>query len=443
MSLTETLHLSTFPEELLERILFYCVVAPSSQQSRPSWHRATESSLAPGQVRGRLALLLVSKTFLRISTPLFYHTVNLVSANQLHRLLCDALRPNSFLASHIRRLVLSGIWADAGELLRLCNVNLKMLDITLDTTQLSPGVHGHIRDLDAEEFCEGLKEVTSLTHIVIRKPNNVYLTQPKPRYVLSEVAKAMYTWDDLEHADVTFRLSDDSGSVMANSALLPTTRVPQLQQGPITALTHSLSTRPKLHTLSTLLPSVWNETILRVSTNPSLQRIILGDGTGGGREQSHSRGVTWSGKDFYAAPVCATLSNGPVVEGNHGIASTGLFLLQAKKHARLTDLIRVGTSITRTRAQTMGTMGIPMSSSPTPAPPSPPPCPRSNLPNAPHYYARSQSVLPTVESSQSSRTRYQRPQVRNTKRTFQPTESLEGHASASPGPSSNRRIPAS
>jgi hypothetical protein len=75
-----------------------------------------------------------------------------------------------------------------------------MLDITLDMTPLAPGVmaNGNVRDLDAEDFCEGIKYIThSLTHLALRKPNNVYLTQPKPKYVLGEIAKAMRKWDNL------------------------------------------------------------------------------------------------------------------------------------------------------------------------------------------------------------------------------------------------------
>jgi len=118
-----------------------------------------------------------------------------------------------------------------------------------------------------------------------------------------------------------------------------------VHQAPVTALTLALSTRPRLHTFCTLLPSVWNQTILRVSNNPALERIILGDGSIGMRDQVHARGVTWSGKDFYAAPVSATMPTGPLFETTPGIAGTSLFLLQARKHARLSELIRAGTYV--------------------------------------------------------------------------------------------------
>ncbi|CAA7257500.1 unnamed protein product [Cyclocybe aegerita] len=367
-----SLQLSAFPEELLEKILSHLVVAPLSSPPRPSWHRPNTPSTGPSApIRGRLAVLLVSKAFCRISTPLFYHTIHLVSASQLHGLLSSALRPNPCLAAHIRRVVLSGVWAEGGELLELCGPGLRMLDIALDITQLCPATQGIVRDLDAEDFCEGLKEIKGLTHLVVRKPNNVYLTQPKPRYVLAELAKAVNVWDWLEYADLAFRLSDDSNTanllVHAAQPLPPS----QLQAGPMTALVQSLSTRPKLHTFCTLLPSVWNETILRVSTNPSLERIILGDGMGPGRDPvAHTRGTVCSGRDFYAAPVSSCsptpLSTAPLFESSPtysgpgtGILGTGLFFMQAKKHIRLSELIRAGTSIIRTRAQTLGTSMMP------------------------------------------------------------------------------------
>ncbi|KAF9479120.1 hypothetical protein BDN70DRAFT_932791 [Pholiota conissans] len=361
-----SLDLSSFPEELLERILEQCVISPFSQAPRPSWHRPSSPSSDVVPVRGRVSLLLVSKTFLRICTPLFYNTIHITSANQVRQLLSNALRPNPSLARSIRRLILPGVWAEAAELLQMCSANLKTLDLTLDVPQLSLAVQGNMRDLDAEEFCEALKDVKALTHIVIRKPGNVYLTQPKPRYVLFEVAKAMNGWNDLEHATLSFRLSDDSGATTARYTA--NAQASQAQQGPITALTQALSTRPKLHTLSTILPSVWNESILRISVNPSLERIVLADGVGGGREPSFehtsspaSKGdAQCSARDLYAAPVAATMPPGPPLEGNHGIHSTGLFFVQAKKHPRLCELIRAGTSIIRTRAQTMAGARVPL-----------------------------------------------------------------------------------
>ena len=182
-----------FPEELLERILALCVIAPLVRAARPQWHQRPTSDSG----RGRLASLLVCKKFFRISTPLFYHTIHVTSPTQLHRLLSGAMRPNLYLSTYVHRLLFAGVWADGGELIAMCSNSIKMLDITLDMTQLV-NANRDVRDLDAEDFCEGLKHITqSLTHLVVRKPNNVYLTQTKPKYVLGEIAKAMRNWDNL------------------------------------------------------------------------------------------------------------------------------------------------------------------------------------------------------------------------------------------------------
>ncbi|KAF8154526.1 hypothetical protein B0H34DRAFT_526740 [Crassisporium funariophilum] len=447
-----TLKLTTFPEELLERILEECVVASTTQASRPSWHQANNSTTL---IRGRLAPLLVCRLFFRICTPLFYHTVHITSPGQLHSLLSGTLRPNPYLAAHIRRLIFAGAWAQGGELLRLCRHGLKTLDLTLDAPQLAPSVHGNVRDLDAEEFCEGLKAISrSVTHIVLRKSNNVYLTQAKPRFVLMEVAKAIQYWDQLEIADIAFRLSDDSGSLSIHPGLPLPARASPARPGPITALTHSLSTRPKLHTFTTVLPSLWNETILRISANPALERIIMVDGSGAnahreampnlmyghgqshqGHGHGHSRGTSLGGKDLYPSYGGGVSPMAPL-EGGHGIMGTGIFFMQAKKHARLSELIRAGTSIMRSRAHTMG---VPPPSSPysyhNQAMHGAPPPQASSAPAQRAIYPRSQSMIPTsgmssvYDSSPASPT--------------SPTSSRHGHHNQkhAAGQSPSRRYP--
>ncbi|TFK36303.1 hypothetical protein BDQ12DRAFT_256591 [Crucibulum laeve] len=338
-------NLASFPEELLERILALCVIAPLSPPARPSWHLSSptsSSSAAPSSPhqrsnspRGRLAPLLVCKSFLRIATPLFYNTVHISSRTQLRCLLKHSLRPNPMLATYIRRVVLTGVWAEAGELLRMCRRSLRMLDLTLDTEPvlMQPGEE----DNDAKVFCASLKHIRP-TQLALRKPANVYLTQAKPKYVIWELSSAMRGWYELESADIAFRLSDDNSVPSLSSSppsLSPVSRsspAKQTHPGPITFLTHTLSTLPYLRTFITILPSVWNETILRVSENPSLERIVLGEGN------------SYSSSNASA---------------NQGILGTGLFLSQARKHSRLVELIRAGTPIIRSRAHTMGTVGMP------------------------------------------------------------------------------------
>ena len=84
------------------------------------------------------------------------------------------------------------------------------------------------------------------------------------------------------------------------------------------------SQRLRLHTFSTYLPSLWNAAILCVSHNPALQRIVLGDG----REPM----------DPYTYLGGAGEAGSPAA-----IVGTGIFLMEARKHARLGELIRAGT----------------------------------------------------------------------------------------------------
>lgn len=94
---------------------------------------------------------------------------------------------------------------------------------------------------------------------------------------------------------------------MAYSPASPSTYTPTCG-GPISLLTSALAKAPSLHTFTTHAPSLWNETILCVSQNSSLQKIILGD-------------------------------------QRTGLSISGLFMNEAKKHSRLTELIKAGTYV--------------------------------------------------------------------------------------------------
>ncbi|PPQ69646.1 hypothetical protein CVT24_001219 [Panaeolus cyanescens] len=377
------LQLANFPEEILEQILAPCVIAPLALTSRPTWHKSSTkgSGLA---TRSRLAPLLVSKSFHRISTPLFLETLHIISPTQLHRLLSTLLSSTPCLAHHIRHLIFAGVWAEGGELLRLCGHALKYLHITLDIT---PGfgthpalpLHATFRDLDAEEFCDGLQYLSGLLHLVITKPNNVYLTHFKPKYVLAEISRSLVGWTNLESANIGFRLSDDTAITHTDSSTATASHDPAFDPHlfPIRALSHSLSIHPRLKSLYTVLPSVWSETILRISNNPSLQRIVLSDtchvfsshpnpypnpnpnsnvsslyrlhNYTANAPLLHQHDQRWSTKDLYASPVGACIqpinnTAGPsLYEPATGILWTGLFFSQARKHPRLSELIRAGT----------------------------------------------------------------------------------------------------
>jgi len=223
----------------------------------------------------------------------------------------------------VRHIVLVGVGHEFGQVRQICN-GVKFLDVTLDaatSNDVGP---------DADEFCAALDQLRDVRHLVVRKPSNVYVSQAKTRYVITRLAEAVHNWQDLEIAQIAFRLSDDS------MASLPVSLSPA-QLGPISSLTHALRTRPSLHTFSTQLPSVWNNAILSVSQNEALERIVLGDG--------HE-------------PTSPHLGRGGYGTGRNMVPGTGLFLTEARKHPRLAELIRAGTPIIRSRAHTMGTVSI-------------------------------------------------------------------------------------
>ena len=195
--------LDTFPEELLESILSHVIFSKSPIS------------------RIRSPLRLVSKQFHRISTPLYFNTIHLRTQVQLQRLLVFALRSNPSLASHIRKVIIEGTWTEAAVLFLLCSQfgALRILDITLDPDASPPpkefvksffsqmgvatdNLHVNMKmkgssSSDAEDFCKHLHGLTSVTHLTVRKPKDVFLTQPKTRFVLSQLAKAIKAWKDL------------------------------------------------------------------------------------------------------------------------------------------------------------------------------------------------------------------------------------------------------
>lgn len=72
-------------------------------------------------------------------------------------------------------------------------------------------------------------------------------------------------------------------------------------------LAHALSNAPKLCILRAQMPAVWNTLLLTISLNSALKNITL------------------------------------YVEGAEGIMHTSLYMMEARKHARLSELIKAGT----------------------------------------------------------------------------------------------------
>ncbi|TBU55498.1 hypothetical protein BD310DRAFT_908283 [Dichomitus squalens] len=276
--------LADVPEEILERILALILVQ-SPEPSRASWH---PYQTPPSTLPNVISPLLVCRAWLRIATPVHYRHPVLRTPRHVE-LLLRALRYTPSLAPCIRSLHLHATSPALRDLIPLCS-NLDTLDVTVDnadstltvTTGVIPAADAPSRDRGVVQFCEAFAKTRRVRHLVIRK--NAYLTQPNAIYIFEQLAKAMTRWHKLETVNVAFRLSPSPAA---------------------SALTKALATLPRLHTLSTMLPAVWNTTLLDIAQNPALRRIVL--------------------------------DPAPELAGAH------LFLAEAKRHPRLVQLIHAGS----------------------------------------------------------------------------------------------------
>jgi len=183
-----TTSLASFPEELLERILALSLSPPPLILHRPSWHfHHTTSHTHKNPLF--TAPLLVSKSWLRIATPLIYNSLHIHSPAHA-ALLARTFTANPALASSSRRLVVSGVWPELAPVARACSA-LEILDITLDAS-CSLEIHAL---LETKTFCDSLSSL-DITHLVVRKAN-VYLSQPKPRHIIAGLARAIPRWSRL------------------------------------------------------------------------------------------------------------------------------------------------------------------------------------------------------------------------------------------------------
>ena len=92
----------------------------------------------------------------------------------------------------------------------------------------------------------------------------------------------------------------------------------------------ALTTAPNLKTVRAQLPALWNDTLLIISQNPSLQ--------------------------------CISLSPDKELVGSH------LFLMEAKKHDRLMELIEAGTPVMRNKSHSSSSPPSPILTGISPGP---------------------------------------------------------------------------
>lgn len=187
------------PEELTEQILSLCVTASfEPPPPRPIWlapaksrpQSVSKQDRRCSAIRTRLAPLLVSKTFHRISTPHYCSTVRITSPEQAAAFL-RALQ-TQHIAPYVRRFLSSSILPTLGAVLQHCK-NINYIDISLDSgSSSSIGV-----DSVTEEFCNALDTLECVKHISLRKASNTYLTLPRVRYTLTRLAVTVEKWTSL------------------------------------------------------------------------------------------------------------------------------------------------------------------------------------------------------------------------------------------------------
>ncbi|KAH9831998.1 uncharacterized protein C8Q71DRAFT_276314 [Rhodofomes roseus] len=280
------LTLSNMPEELQERILAFAVTPDMpSPVHRPSWHTAITGARRP-TVAPRVAPLLVSRTWLRIVTPIFYRHIVLRSDRQA-AMLAHSLRCNPELGRWVRSIRVEGTYQMLPDVVQFCPA-LEEFDLTVDNGSSSPPAQGarsqRPPSIDAAivRFCASFACMRRLRHLVIRK--NAYLTLPGPTHIFEQLGKAIGTWKYLESVHIAFRFSPSPASA---------------------SFATSLASAPRLRRVSAQLPTVWNTALLEISQNPSLERIHIG----------------------------------PRAE----LFASQLFITEARKHPRLMELIVAGT----------------------------------------------------------------------------------------------------
>ena len=188
--------IARFPEEILHRILSYSVSVPPAPLLRPSWHVRQKSCN-----RSRTATLLVCKSWLRIATPLFYTHILLQSEEQA-ALLSHTVTANPILARYARSLKVMGVWGVLRDVIKLCS-SVESLDLTLDAPRIVD------TDCRMQEIGKALSdlELLDIRHFVLRKLPNAYITQQKPRFVISHLSLLVPKWQRLVSAlsSVVFR----------------------------------------------------------------------------------------------------------------------------------------------------------------------------------------------------------------------------------------------
>jgi hypothetical protein len=133
-----------------------------------------------------MAILLVSKAWLRIATPSVYHTVHLRSKSTANPLECT-LADNPA----VRHLVLSLVYPEFAPVIRACRA-VNVVEITLDNSATTEE-HAIV---DTTSICQALATLSRVRKLIVHK-SHVYLSQLKPRHIIAGIATAIDSWQHL------------------------------------------------------------------------------------------------------------------------------------------------------------------------------------------------------------------------------------------------------
>lgn len=257
---------SSIPEEIVERILslvFTHHLPPAAP--RPAWLQYPSTPHTVGIPRPppskshhpRLSPLLVSRTWLRIATPLYYRNLSLHTPNQATSL-AALLSSNPHLAKCIRSLSLHATFPSFQLISSLCP-NIDELHLTVDNGAKPPTQPDGVSD-DLRAFCQGISNITDLKHLTLRK--NAYLTLPGPCLIFDHLTNALARWQSLVRSLLILPPVSINHSLDLQESVNVAFR--SSHTSALSAFASALSRAPKLHSIHAVLPSVWNDALLEV-----------------------------------------------------------------------------------------------------------------------------------------------------------------------------------
>lgn len=208
------------PEELLERVLAYCV--PGVRITSDSRSRAP---------------LLVSRVWHRLGAPLFVRAVRLRTSGQARDFVTTLKSTGR--GDNVRVLVADGCFDALASIPDECS-NLEELGITLGG------------DVLRGQFAK-LRNVQRLT---LRKATGVYLTEPATRRSMCELAAAMSEWPKLVRHSLISTTITTLTKLLQNEVTITFRLSHSPSDDPTSRLCAAMRSAPQLHTVRTCIPAV-------------------------------------------------------------------------------------------------------------------------------------------------------------------------------------------